>query len=94
MEEKSKSPFIPAYIAMEIRNKRIVNKRVIPRHALELSSFRFSFSGIIALQRVNIYFKTYYLKNEKLKQDGVFSSIDNENRLVNGTLTIDFKESR
>jgi len=79
---------------MEIRNKRIVNKRVIPRHALELSSFRFSFSGIIALQRVNIYFKTYYLKNEKLKQDGVFSSIDNENRLVNGTLTIDFKESR
>jgi len=158
MEEKSKSPFIPPYIAMEIRNKRIVNKRVVPRHALELSNnspyaslygklpgtyeltfdfeegfketlkfrilptnyqiitltenvyiekdriellnkgsvinFRFSFSGIIALERVNIYFKTYYLKNEKVKQDGVFSGIDNENRLVNGTLTIDFKESK
>lgn len=158
MEEKSKSPFIPPYIAMEIRNKRIVNKRVIPRHALELSSnspyaslyaklpgtyeltfdfeegfketlkfkilptnyqiitltenvyiekdriellnkgsvinFRFSFSGIIALERVNIYFKTYYLKNEKLHQDGVFSGIDNENRLVNGTLTINFTESK
>lgn len=158
MEEKSKSPIIPPYIAMEIRNKRIVNKRVIPRHALELSSnspyaslyaklsgtyaltfdfeegfketlkfkilptnyqiitltenvyiekdriellnkgsvinFRFSFSGIIALERVNIYFKTYYLKNEKLHQDGVFSGIDNENRLVNGKLTINFTESK
>jgi len=157
MEEKSKSPFIPPYIAMEIRNKRIVNKRVVPRHALELSNnspyaslygklpgtyeltfdfgegfketlkfkilptnyqiitltenvyiekdriellnkgsvinFRFSFSGIIALERVNIYFKTYYLKNEKLNQDGVFSGIDNENRLVNGTLTIHYTES-
>ena len=156
MEEKSKSPYIPAYIAMEIRNKRIINDKVVPRHALELSSnspyaslygklpgsykltfdfedgfteilkfkilptnfqiitltenvyiekdriellnkgsvinFRFSFSGIIALERVNIYFKTYYLKNPKLKQDGVFSGIDNENRLVNGTLTIDYTE--
>jgi hypothetical protein len=156
MEEKSKSPYIPPFIAMEIRNKRIVNDKIVPRHELELSSnspyaslygklpgtyeltfdfeegfseilkfkilptnfqiitltenvyiekdriellnkgsvinFRFSFSGIIALERVNIYFKTYYLKNPKLKQDGVFSGIDNENRLVNGTLTIDYTE--
>lgn len=122
MEKKSKTPFIPPYIALEIRNKRIINKSFIPRNELELSSnspyaslygklpgiyeltfdfkdgfketlkfkisatnyqiitltenvyiekdriellnkgsvinFRFSFSGIIALERVNIYFKT------------------------------------
>lgn len=157
MEEKSKSPFIPSFIAMEIRNKRIVNDKVVPRHALELSSnspyaslygklpgtyeltfdfeegfkerlkfkilptnyqiitltenvyiekdriellnkgsvinFRFNFSGIIALERVNIYFKTYYLKNRALNQDGVFSGIDNENRLVNGRLKVNFSEN-
>ncbi|WP_298497730.1 hypothetical protein [uncultured Algibacter sp.] len=156
MEEKSKTPFIPPYIAMEIRNKRIVNKSVVPRNALELSSnspyaslygklpgtynvtfnfddgfkenlkfkilatnyqiitltenvyiekdrielvnkgsvinFRFSFSGIIALERVNIYFKTYYLKDNSNEQTGVFSGIDNENRLVNGTLNVVFTE--
>lgn len=157
MEKKSKSPNIPPFIAMEVRNKRIVNKSVVPRHALELSNnspyaslygklpgdyslifdfengfketlkfkllptnyqiitrtenvyiekdriellnkgsvvnFRFSFSGMIALERVNIYFKTYYLKNDNLKQEGVFSGIDNENRLVSGSLTIQYSES-
>ena len=156
MEEKSKTPQIPPYIAMEIRNKRIVNDRVVPRHELELSSkspyaslygklpgtyaftfdfgdgfkeslkfkilstnykiitltenvyiekdriellnkgsvinFRFSFSGIIALERVNIYFKSYYLKNDSNTQNGVFSGIDNENRLVNGSLKVVFTE--
>lgn len=154
MEEQSKTPFIPAYIALEIRNKRIVNNSFVPRNALELSSnspyaslygklpgtyaltfnyntgfketlkfkildtnyqiitltenvyiekdrfellnkgsvvnFRFSFSGIIALERVNIFFKTYYLKNESGKQEGVFSGIDNENRLINGTLDVNY----
>lgn len=154
MEEKSKSPNIPAYIAMEIRNKRIVNNRIVPRNELELSSsspyaslydklpgtydltfsfddsftetlsfkilstnykittltenvyiekdriellnkgsvinFRFDFSGIIALQRVNIYFKSYYLKNNSKTQQGVFSGIDNENRLINGTVTVNY----
>lgn len=157
MEEKSKSPYIPPFIAMEIRNKRMVNKSVVPRNALELSNnspyaslyaklpgkytllfdfengfretlkfkllptnyqittltenvyiekdriellnkgsvvnFRFSFSGMIALERVNIYFKTYYLKNDNLKQEGVFSGIDNENRLVNGSLSIQYSEN-
>jgi len=154
MEEQSKTPFIPPYIALEIRNKRIVNNSFVPSNALELSSnspyaslygklpgtysltfnfdtgfketlkfkildtnyqiitltenvyiekdniellnkgsvinFRFSFSGIIALERVNIFFKTYFLKNESGKQDGVFSGIDNENRLINGTLTVNY----
>ena len=158
MEEKSKSPNIPPFIALEVRNKRIVNKSVVPRHALELSNnspyaslygklpgtytltfdfeddfnevlkfkilstnyqiitltenvyiekdriellnkgsvvnFRFNFSGIIALERVNIYFKTYYLKNENLKQEGVFSGIDNENRLVSGSLSIEYSENQ
>lgn len=154
MEEQSKTPFIPPYIALEIRNKRIVNNSFVPRNALELSSnspyaslygklpgiyqlnfnfdngfkevlkfkilptnyqiitltdnvyiekdnfellnkgsvinFRFSFSGIIALERVNIYFKTYYLKNKNGTQEGVFSGIDNENRLINGTLIVNY----
>ena len=154
MEEQSKTPFIPPYIALEIRNKRIVNNSFVPSNALELSSnspyaslygklpgtysltfnfdtgfketlkfkildtnyqiitltanvyiekdniellnkgsvinFRFSFSGIIALERVNIFFKTYFLKNESVKQEGVFSGIDNENRLINGTLTVNY----
>ena len=157
MEQKSKDPNIPPYIAMEIRNKRIVNPSVVPRHALELSgnspyaslygkipgtynvtfdfadgfkeklkfkilpsnyeivtltenvyiekdriellnkgsviNFRFNFSGIIALERVNIYFKSYYLKNNSRNQEGVFSGIDNENRLVNGSLNVDFTEA-
>ena len=54
-------------------------------------NFRFNFSGIIALERVNIYFKSYYLKNNSNSQKGVFSGIDNENRLVNGTLSINYK---
>uniref|UniRef100_UPI004054B3BF hypothetical protein n=1 Tax=Yeosuana sp. TaxID=2529388 RepID=UPI004054B3BF len=154
MLEKSNSPNIPPYIAMEIRNKRIVNNRLVPNSYLELSNkspfssiyakipgtyelsfnldnnltevikfkilatnykiitltenvyiekdriellnkgtvinFRFTFSGIITLERVNIYFKTYYLKNEKLNQEGVFSGIDNENRLINGTLDVNY----
>ena len=157
MEEQSKTPFIPPYIALEIRNKRIVNNSFVPRNALELSSnspyaslygklpgtyelifnydtgfketlkfkildtnyqiitltenvyiekdniellnkgsvinFRFSFSGIIALERVNIFFKTYFLKNESGKQEGVFSGIDNENRLINGTLTVNYVQN-
>jgi hypothetical protein len=39
---------------------------------------------------VNIFVKTYYLKDDNTTQQGVFSGIDNENRLVNGALTIDF----
>jgi len=53
-------------------------------------NFRFNFSGIIALERVNIYVKTYYLKDDNPTQQGVFSGIDHENRLVNGDFTIDF----
>ena len=154
MEEQSKTAFIPPYIALEIRNKRIVNNSFVPRNALELSSkspyaslygklpgtytltfnfdtgfqetlkfkvlptnyqiitltenvyiekdrfellnkgsvinFRFIFSGIIALERVNIYIKTYYLKGESGAQEGVFSGIDNENRLINGTLDVNY----
>lgn len=38
MEEKSKSPYIPPYIALEIRNKRIVNNSIGGKHFLELSN--------------------------------------------------------
>ncbi|WP_282122448.1 hypothetical protein [Algibacter mikhailovii] len=157
MEDNSKTDVIPPYIALEIRNKRIVNHSFVPRNALELSNnspyaslygqlpgtytltfsfddgfkdtlkfkishtdyqiitltenvyiekdrfellnkgsvvnFRFSFSGIIALDRVNIYFKTYYLKNKSGTQEGVFSGIDNENRLVNGSLVVNYVQN-
>ncbi len=157
METKSKSPFIPPYIAMEIRNKRIVNNKVTPRNELELSHqspyaflysklpgnyelnfdfgnnfketlkfkiretnfqivtgsenvyiekdriellnkgsvihFRFNLSGIIAFERVNIFIKSYYLKSSTKIQKGVFSGIDNENRLINGTLTVNYSNS-
>ncbi|WP_042495080.1 hypothetical protein [Algibacter lectus] len=157
MEEESKSAFIPPYIALEIRNKRIVNNSIVARNALELSSkspyaslygklagtydltfnfdtgfketlkfkilptnyqiitltenvyiekdrfelinkgsvinFRFGFSGIIALERVNIYIKTYFLKDASGAQEGVFSGIDNENRLINGTLVVNYTQN-
>jgi hypothetical protein len=40
-------------------------------------NFRFSFSSIITFERVNTFFKTYFLKNERGKQEGVFSGVDN-----------------
>ncbi|MBT2160176.1 hypothetical protein [Zobellia barbeyronii] len=157
MEEKSKDPHIPPYIAMEVRNKRIVNKSIVPKHFLEISDespyasiyeslagsytltfffpdgfieklhfkilptnykmvvqtenvyfekdnmdllnkgsvvhFNLDLSGIIAFDHVDIYFKTYFLKDDSEKQDGVFSGIDNENRLVSGSVTINFNKS-
>jgi len=38
MEENSKSPDIPPYMALEIRNKRIVNNSICGKHFLELSN--------------------------------------------------------
>jgi len=155
MEEQSKSPFIPPYIAQEVLSTRIVNNNIVPRNAFELSNkspyasvfeklpgtytlhfnfdaktsehlifnvsgknyeitpltenvylesdklellnkgtvvnFHFVFSGIFALERVNIYFKSYFLKENSAIQEGVFSGIDNENRLVNGSVRFAFK---
>lgn len=154
MDNRLKSPIIPSYIAMELRNKRISNISKISRHYLELSErspyatiynslagvyeltfqfpdgfqevlkfkilntnykivpltenvyfetdrfeltnkgsilhFRFEFAGIIAFDRVNIYFKTYFLKEDSEVHNGVFSGIDNENRLVNGEVAINY----
>ena len=56
-------------------------------------NFRFNFSGIIAFERVNIYFKTYYLKVGVGSQEGVFSGIDSENRLVNGSLVVNYLQN-
>lgn len=153
MEELAQSPHIPAYIAQEVRNVRIVNgNHTIAKNFLELSTsspyasiygklpgtykitfnfedsfndvlefkilgtnfqivnlsenvhieedrmellnkgsivnFYFNFSGIIVFERVNIYLKTYYLRGGNTSQTGVFSGVDNENRLVNGDLKL------
>ncbi|WKX77835.1 hypothetical protein [Zobellia laminariae] len=157
MEERSKNPTIPPYIAMEVRNKRIVNKSIVPKHFLEISEaspyasiyeslagsytltfqfpdgfeekldfkilptnyqmvvqtenvyfekdnmdllnkgsvvhFNLDLSGIIAFDHVDIYFKTYFLKDDSEKQDGVFSGIDNENRLVSGSVAINYSRA-
>lgn len=154
MEARVKNPIIPPYIAMEVRNKRIVNKSSVPKHYLEISNdspyasiyenlaghyelafkfadgslehlrfkllshnfklipltenvyfekdglellnkgsvvkFSFDFAGIIALDQVQIYVKTYYLKEDNELHHGVFSGIDSENRLVNGEVSIRF----
>lgn len=156
MDERAESNRIPPYIAMEVRNKRIVNdKSTVARHFLEISekspyasiygkipgyykfnfniedsfndtielkildtnfkiitltenvhieqdkiellnrgsviNFRFSFSGIIVLERVNIFLKTYFLKGGESSHSGIFSGVDNENRLIHGDLTINYK---
>jgi hypothetical protein len=46
--------------------------------------------GIIALDSVDIYIKTYFLKEKSDTLNGVFSGIDNENRLVNGNVFIEY----
>lgn len=50
--------------------------------------FNFKLVGIIALDSVDIYIKTYFLKEKSDTLNGVFSGIDNENRLVNGNVFI------
>ena len=48
--------------------------------------FNFKLVGIIALDSVDIYIKTYFLKEKSDTLNGVFSGIDSENRLVNGNV--------
>jgi hypothetical protein len=52
--------------------------------------FSFKLVGIIALDSVDIYIKTYFLKKKNKNEIGVFSGIDNENRLVNGNVIIEY----
>ncbi|WP_445733484.1 hypothetical protein [Mariniflexile sp.] len=54
--------------------------------------FSFKLVGIIALDCVDIYFKTYFLKEKNESEAGVFSGVDNENRLVNGHVFIEFSK--
>jgi hypothetical protein len=155
MEIQFDTSDIPPYIAMEIRNQRIVNKTIVPKHFLEISKnspyaaiyksitgtyeltlnlpsdrteifkfkilsenykmipldenvyferdnlellnkgsvvyFSFDLTGVVAFDRLDMYFKTYYLKEGNLFQDGVYSGVDNENRLVSGEVRLSFK---
>jgi hypothetical protein len=54
--------------------------------------FSFKLLGIIALDSVDIYIKTYFLKEKSKNAIGVFSGIDNENRLVNGNVLIEYSK--
>jgi len=53
--------------------------------------FKFEITGIINFGRLEIYLKTYFLSNDKDQAEGVFCGIDNENRLINGSVTIGFR---
>ena len=53
--------------------------------------FNFVFSGLIILDRVDIYFKTYFLNAIDDTHEGVFSGVDNENRLVSGKVLLKFE---
>jgi hypothetical protein len=154
METRSKDGVIPAYIAQELRNQRIVSENIVPKHYNALSRFapyapiykrvagnyiftfnfeeeiyeklnfiisdtdyrikllndevyiendsfnlfnkgsvlHFSFklAGLTNLDRVDVYLKTYFLNDNTNTQSGVFSGVDNENRLVNGTITVEY----
>ena len=52
--------------------------------------FNFKLVGIVALDSVDVYIKTYFLKDKSDTLNGVFSGIDNENRLVNGNVLIEY----
>ena len=157
MEEKSKNKVIPPYIAQEIRNQRITNQAIVPKHYLELSEkspyasiysklprtysldfkneigfnetlsfnisetdykispltdnvyiekdsidllnkgsivhLKFELAGIIVLDKVDIYIKTYYLKEDNSAEiEGVFCGIDNENRLISGRVILNWEK--
>ena len=53
--------------------------------------FSFDLTGVVAFDRLDMYFKTYYLKEGNLFQDGVYSGVDNENRLVSGEVRLSFE---
>lgn len=72
-------------IYFENDNIQLINKASI----LHLS---FKLAGIIALDSVDIYIKTYFLKEKSKNTIGVFSGIDNENRLVNGEVLIEYNK--
>lgn len=56
--------------------------------------FSFEFAGIIALDKVDIYFKTYFLREGNENPDGVYSGIDKEGKLVSDSLSIIFEHDR
>ena len=54
--------------------------------------FNFKLIGIIGIDTVDIYFKTYFLKEKNEIVKGVFSGVDYENRLVNGNVFIEYRK--
>ena len=50
--------------------------------------FRFHFSGILAIEQVNIYVKSYFLRQKDQPSSGVYSGLDYENRPIHGKVKI------
>ena len=72
-------------VYFENENFQLINKGSILH-------FSFKLVGIIALDSVDIYFKTYFLKDKSINEAGVFSGVDNENRLVSGNVFIEYSK--
>ena len=158
MEKKARSIEIPPYIAMEIRNKRIVNISTTPKNPFEISEqspyasiyknlagfylltfrseqgiketlsfkisktnykvisysenvyfsndcfklsnkgsvvrFSFNLTGIINLDCVKVFFKTYFLNRDNENHEGVYCGIDGENRLIHGKVSLRFSKTK
>lgn len=72
-------------VYFENENFQLINKGSILH-------FSFKLVGIIAIDSVDLYFKTYFLKDNSINEAGVFSGVDNENRLVSGNVFIDYSK--
>lgn len=70
-------------VYLENENFQLINKGSVIH-------FNFQLVGIIALDKVDIYFKTYFLKEKGKVNEGVFAGIDNENRLVRGNVLLKY----
>lgn len=54
--------------------------------------FSFHLAGIILFDKLDIYIKTYYLNDTHETQEGAFSGVDNENRLISGEVSINWNK--
>lgn len=53
-------------------------------------NFKFCLAGVTPFDRLDIYLKTYYLNDSNKIQEGAFSGVDKENKLINGSVTLQF----
>lgn len=55
--------------------------------------FSFQVTGIALFSRLEIFLKTYFLKQSEKEIKGTFSGLDIENRLISGEILLDFESA-